>query len=184
VQTELVDRARGGDREAFGVLASRSVDRLYAVARLSLRDADLAEDATQETLVRAWRDVRTLRDPDRFEAWLFRILVRCCAELGRERRRHQAGLTVLPDEPVVGDAALQMAGRDELERGLRRLPLDQRTLLVLRFYVDLPVRDVADVLGIPVGTVKSRLHYALDAMRAALEAEARGPAPLREGRLA
>ncbi|MFN8622127.1 MAG: sigma-70 family RNA polymerase sigma factor [Chloroflexota bacterium] len=182
MQTELVERARRGDREAFGVLASRSVDRLYAVARLSLRDADLAEDAAQETLVRAWRDLRTLRDPDRFEAWLYRILLRCCAELGRDRRRHQAGLAVLPVEPTIGDAAPDMAGRDELERGLRRLPLDQRTLLVLRFYLDLPVRDVADVLGIPIGTVKSRLHYALEAMRAALEAEARQAAPLREGR--
>ena len=184
MKVDLVRLARAGDRDAFDLLAAQSVDRLFAIARLSLRDTDLAEDATQETLVRAWRDLPMLRDVDRFDAWLYRLLVRACTDAGRDRRRWQAGLVLMPREPAVGDASRALADRDELDRGLQRLPTEQRTLLVLRYYADLSVPEVADVLGVPAGTVKSRLHYAMEALRAALDADARTSGATQEGRSA
>ena len=184
MQTALVDRARRGDREAFSVLAGDAVDRLYAIARLILRDTDLAEDATQDTLVRAWRDLPTLRDVERFDAWLYRLLVRSCADIGRRRRRWRAELRVMPLEPAEPDRAAELADRDQLERGLRRLSDAQRTILILHFYVGLSPSEAADALSIPVGTAKSRLHYAIDALRAALAADERSVANLREGRTA
>ena len=173
MQTELVERARRGDREAFAVLAGGAVDRLYGIARLILRDTELAEDATQEVLVRAWRDLPTLRDAERFDAWLYRLIVRSCADVGRHRRRWRAEITVLPTEPAEPDRASELADRDLLERGLRRLSDAQQTILVLTYYVGLTPTEVADALGIPVGTAKSRLHYAIDALRAALAADER-----------
>jgi len=173
VQTELVERARRGDREAFAVLAGGAVDRLYGIARLILRDTDLAEDATQEALVRAWRDLPTLRDVERFDAWLYRLIVRSCADVGRHRRRWRAEITVLPTEPAESDRASELADRDLLERGLRRLSDAQQTILVLTYYVGLTPTEIADAIGIPVGTAKSRLHYAIDALRAALAADER-----------
>jgi RNA polymerase sigma-70 factor, ECF subfamily len=185
VQTGLVDRARNGDREAFGVLAGGSVDRLYGIARLLLRDTELAEDATQEALVRAWRDLPTLRDAERFDAWLYRLIVRACADVGRRRQRARAEITLLTAEPSEPDRASELADRDQLERGLRRLNEAQRTILVLHFYVGLSPGEVADALEIPVGTAKSRLHYAIDALRAALAADERAPAGVAgEGRMA
>jgi len=173
VQTELVERARRGDREAFAVLAGGAVDRLYGIARLILRDTELAEDATQEALVRAWRDLPTLRDVERFDAWLYRLIVRSCADVGRHRRRWRAEITILPTEPAESDRASELADRDQLERGLRRLSDAQQTILVLTYYVGLTPNEIADALGIPVGTAKSRLHYAIDALRAALAADER-----------
>ena len=173
MQTELVDRARHGDREAFGVLAGGAVDRLYATARHILRDAELAEDATQEALVRAWRDLPALRDAERFDAWLYRLLVNACHDVGRRRRRWRAEITVVSTEPSELDRATELADRDELERGLRRLTDAQRSVLVLSFYRGLSPGEVADALDIPVGTVKSRMHYAIDALRAALAADER-----------
>jgi RNA polymerase sigma-70 factor, ECF subfamily len=174
VRTELVDRARRGDREAFGVLASGAVDRLYAVARLILRDTELAEDAIQDALVRAWRDLPALRDAERFDAWLYRLTVNACADVGRHRRRWRAEITVVPAEPAEPDRASELADRDQLERGLRRLTDPQRSILALHFYVGLSPAETADALGIPVGTAKSRLHYAIEALRAALAADERG----------
>jgi RNA polymerase sigma-70 factor, ECF subfamily len=176
VQTELIDRARHGDREAFGVLAGGAVDRLYATARHILRDAELAEDATQEALVRAWRDLPALRDAERFDAWLYRLLVNACADVGRRRRRWRAEIAVVAAEPIELDRATELADRDELERGLRRLTDAQRSVLVLSFYRGLSPTEMADALDIPVGTVKSRLHYAIDALRAALAADERSAA--------
>ena len=179
MQAELVDRARRGDREAFAVLAAGAVDRLYGIARLILRDTELAEDATQDALVRAWRDLPTLRDVERFDAWLYRLIVRSCADAGRHRRRWRTELTVLPMEPSESDRTSQLADRDQLERGLRRLSDAQQTILVLTYYVGLTPTECAEALGIAVGTAKSRLHYALDALRAALAADERslvGPA--------
>ena len=173
MQTELVDRARRGDREAFNVLAGRAVDRLYGIARMILRDTELAEDATQEALVRAWRDLPSLRDAERFDAWLYRLIVRSCADVGRNRRRWRAEVTVLPTEPTEPDSASELADRDQLERGLRRLNDAQRTILVLNFYVGLSPAETAEALDIPVGTAKSRLHYAIEALRAALAADER-----------
>jgi RNA polymerase sigma-70 factor (ECF subfamily) len=185
VRTDLVDLARHGDRDAFGALAADAVDRLYAIARLLLRDTHLAEDATQDTLVRAWRDLPTLRDVERFDAWLHRILVRSCTDIGRRQRRLRTEISVLPLEPIAPDGIAGLADRDQIERGLRRLNEAQRTILVLHFYVGLSPTEAADALDIPVGTAKSRLHYAIDALRAALAAEDRtsvGAEP--EGRLA
>jgi len=173
VQTELVDRARRGDHEAFSVLAGGAVDRLYGIARLILRDTELAEDATQDALVRAWRDLPTLRDVERFDAWLYRIVVRSCTDIGRHRRRWRAEITILPDEPVGPDSASSLADRDQLERGLRRLNDGQRTILALTYFLGLSLAETADALQIPVGTAKSRLHYALEALRAALAADER-----------
>ena len=180
-----MDRARRGDREAFSVLAGGAVDRLYAIARLVLRDADLAEDATQDALVRAWRDLPTLRDVERFDAWLYRLIVRACADIGRHRKRWRVEVRILPSEPAEPDRASELADRDQLERGLRRLTHDQQTILVLTFYVGLSPTETAEALGIPVGTAKSRLHYAIEAVRAALAADERTSvgAP-REGRTA
>jgi RNA polymerase sigma-70 factor (ECF subfamily) len=183
MQTALVERARSGDRDAFAVLALGAVDRLYAIARLVLRDADLAEDATQEALVRAWTGLPRLRDAERFDAWLYRLVVRSCADVGRSRRRWRSEVTLLPRESAEPDGSSGLADRDQLERGLRRLNDAQRTILVLHFYVGLSSSETADALEIPVGTAKSRLHYAIDALRAALAAEERAAArPRREGR--
>jgi RNA polymerase sigma-70 factor (ECF subfamily) len=176
VQTELVQRARQGDRESFGTLAAGCVDRLYAMARLILRDATLAEDAVQEALVRAWRDLPKLRDVDRFDAWIHRLLVHACADLGRRRRRWNAEVATLDFKTVEPDATASLSDRDELERGLQHLTVQQRTVLVLHFYLDLTMSETAAAMGIPVGTAKSRLHYALEALHASLLAEARGVA--------
>lgn len=185
MQRALVEQAQRGDREAFGVLAGGAVDRLYAIARLILRDTELAEDATQDALVRAWRDLPTLRDAERFDAWLYRLVVRACADIGRHRRRWRAELAVLRTEPAEPDRASELADRDQLERGLRRLNDAQRTILTLHFYVGLSPSEAADALQIPAGTAKSRLHYAIEALRAALAADERSSVgALREGRTA
>ena len=185
MQAELVARARGGDREAFTVLAGGAVDRLYRIARLVLRDADLAEDATQEALASAWRHLPTLRDVERFDALLYRLTVNACAEAGRHRRRWRTEVTLLHTEPSEPDHASDLADRDELERGLRRLTEAQRTILVLRHYIGLPLKEVAEAMDVPVGTAESRLHYAIAALRAALEAEERGtPGAVKEVRSA
>ena len=171
----LVELARQGDREAFDVLAAGVVDRLYALARLILRDADRAEDATQETLVRCWRDLPSLRHANRFDAWLHRLLIHAVNDEFRSKRRHDANVRVLRLEPATDDPAGAVALRDELQRGFERLTVEHRTVLVLRLYLGLSNEETAATIGIPVGTAKSRLHYATEAMRLALEASA-GPA--------
>ena len=174
MQRELVERARTGDREAFSDLARASMDRQYAVASLILRDSDRAQDAVQEALVTAWRDMRALRDPDAWDAWLHRLTVRACYRLARkERRRNLVELHVVPDpEPARPyDLAMSVAERDRMERELDRLPIDQRTVMVLHFYLDLPLTTAATILEIPVGTAKSRLHYGLRALRQSMAEE-------------
>lgn len=174
----LVVRAQGGDRAAFSDLAAGRIDRLVVLARLILRDPTSAEDAVQEALVGAWRGLPSLRDPDRFDAWLRRLLIRACSEQARHLRRGVTELTLLPtDGPPVADGQLSLARRDQLERGLRRLPVELRTVLVLVYYLDLPLTEAAQAMGIPLGTVKSRLHRAHDALRAELEADARASHP-------
>ena len=169
----LVQRAQRGDREAFAVLAAATVDRLYAIAKVTLRDVDRADDAVQETLVRCWRELPSLREPERFEAWQRRTLMRAIADEFRRGRRYDAQVRVLRAEPADPDASAILADRDQLDRGFRRLSPDQRTILVLRHFAGLTVPEVADALGIPEGTAKSRLHHAMDALRAALDADAR-----------
>ena len=169
----LVERAAQGDREAFDVIMSSVVDRLFAVARLILRDADRAEDAVQETLVACWRDLPSLRDPDRFDPWLRRLLINHVNDEFKRGRRQAATIAVLRVEPSHSDSSAELATRDVLQRGFQRLSVDHRTVIVLRFYLDLSIEETAATLRIPAGTAKSRLHYATEAMRLALEADAR-----------
>jgi RNA polymerase sigma-70 factor (ECF subfamily) len=172
-QTHRVNRARAGARAAFDLLAVGVVDGLYRIARLVLRDADMAEDAVQETLVRSWRDLPALRDAARFEPWLRRVLLRAITDEFRRGRRARAAITLLRLEPAIPDAAEDVVVREQLDRGFGRLTVDHRAVLVLRLYLGLSIEETAATLGIPVGTAKSRLHYATDAMRVALEADAR-----------
>jgi len=169
-----VDRAKQGDGEAFDALARAVGDRCMAIACRILRDADLAEDAVQAALIVSWRELRTLRDPDRFEPWLHRILTNECYAASRRQRRWSADIRLLPsperEEP--GDF-LTVNDRDQLERAFRRLTLEQRAILVFHHYVDLPLAEVAERLGIPLGTAKSRLHHATAALRASVEADQR-----------
>lgn len=169
----LVSRARSGDREAFDLLATTIVDRLYAVARLVLRDSDRAEDAVQETLVRSWRDLPALRDPARFDAWIRRLLMRAISDEFRSARRHRASIVLMRIEPSTADESDRVMVREQLDVGFRRLSLEHRAIVVLRLYLGLSIEESAVTLGIPVGTAKSRLHYATEAMRLALEADAR-----------
>ena len=165
-QRAHVELAAKGDQDAFGLLVHGSLARLDAVARLILRDPELARDAVQEALVRAWRDLPGLRDPDRFDAWLHRLTVHACIDLARHRRRRVLEVELTPiDEPAIGDASAILADRDLLDGALRRLEPEQRAIVVLRYYLDLSLQEMAAVLGIPIGTVKSRLHRTLAAMR-------------------
>ena len=185
MQQELVERARRGDHDAFAALAGAALFRLDAAARLILRDPDQAKDAVQETLVRAWRDLPTLRSPDRFDAWLHRLLYRACIDEARRLRRHRVDVELTPiDSSSVGDGMSVTNDRDQLERGFSRLEPEGRALIVLHHYLDLPLPEVAIALGIPLGTAKSRLHRALGSMRAALDADARLVSEIPEGRLA
>ena len=173
--TELVRRAREGDRDAYDILATQSVDAMYRIARLILRDYDRASDAVQEALVRCWRDLPQLRDPERFDAWLNRILLRAITEEARRRRRDRMALTVISIESHP-DASAALADRDELARVFGRLSVEHRTVVVLHHYLGRTADEAASPIGIPVGTAKSRLHYATEALRAALEADARSSA--------
>lgn len=174
VDTDLVKRAQRGDRAAFGLLAGDVATRFLAVSRRILRDIDLAEDAVQQTLVAIWRDLPQLRDPARFDAWSYRLLVRACYAEGRRARHWTPNLRVLPaDEPASTGDLDTVIYRDQLETAIRRLSVDHRAVLVLHHYADIPLDRVAQILEIPVGTVNSRLHHAMRAMRAALDADAR-----------
>ncbi len=179
MRRDLVEQAMAGDHGAFSELARASIGRLYATARLILRDDGRAEDATQEALVAAWRDLSALRDPDRFDAWLHRLLVRACY---REIRRGQhrwtievdvEGLSLASADPAMDDPALRLIDRDQLQRGFARLDDDQRIVLVLHYYLGFTLDEAAHALGVPPGTVRSRLHRATQAMRAGLEADGR-----------
>lgn len=170
----LVDQAKRGDEEAFDALARMVGDRCMAIAYRILRDADLADDAVQAALITAWRELRALRDPDRFEPWLHRILTNECYAEARRRTRWSAEIRILPvDREQDSGGILTVNDRDQLDRAFRRLTLEQRAVLVFHHYLDLTVVEVAERLGIPSGTVKSRLHHATTALRASLEADAR-----------
>jgi RNA polymerase sigma-70 factor (ECF subfamily) len=174
VDRDLVEQAQRGDREAFAILARTRGDVLFGIARRILRDVGLAEDAVQQALVIAWRELPRLRDPDRFDAWLQRMLVNTCYLEARRMRAWMSKVQVLPvDGPAGQDELASLADRDEVERGFRRLPPDQRAILVLHHYLGLDSSEIGEVLDIPAGTVRSRLHYAHRAMRAVLEADAR-----------
>jgi RNA polymerase sigma-70 factor, ECF subfamily len=175
VDRDLIEAARNGDREAYVDLIRARTDRLFAIAQRILRDIDRAEDALQDALVIAWRDLKSLRDPDRFDAWLQRLLINVCIAQATRERRRTAILRVLPvdDGPAAPDDLLTIGDRDQLDRGFRRLPPEQRAILVLHHYLGYAPSEIAETLGIPPGTARSRLHHAHRAMRAALEADAR-----------
>ena len=170
-QRGLVERARRGDHDAFAAVAGAALARLDAAARLILRDRELARDAVQDALIRAWRDLPGLRDPDRFNAWLFRLTSHACLDLARRRKRrvHEVELTALT-EPFTGDTPSDVAERELLDEALRRLDPEWRAVVVLHYFVGMPLPEVASELHIPLGTAKSRLHRSLGVMRTTLEA--------------
>lgn len=167
------------------MLVDGSIGRLYAVAQLILRDPDRAHDAVQEAFIAAWRDIRGLRDPDRIDAWLRRLVVRACYRQAQgERRRKVVELrlaTAGSPDAIAPDLSIE--DRDRVERGFAHLEPEHRAVLVLHHYLDLPLVEVAATLDIPIGTAKSRLSRAVASMRAALEAEDRSSRSV-EGRSA
>ena len=174
MQTELVTAAQRGDADAFDALARLSSDRLYAIAVRVTRDYHLAEDALQQALIAAWKELPQLRDPERFEAWSYRLVVRYAVQESRGGHRTRREIFGLRERESAPDTALaDVAARDQLERGFRRLTPEQRAVIVLHFYAGLSLAEIADVIGIPLGTVGSRLHYAKRALRAALAADER-----------
>jgi RNA polymerase sigma-70 factor (ECF subfamily) len=176
MDTDLVAQAQQGDKDAFAVLVGARVDRYLAIANRILRDLSLAEEATQQTLLDLWRDLPQLRDPARFDAWSYRVLVRACYAEARQSRRWASNIRLLPaDEQAAVDPTSDILNRDELERAFRRLSLDHRTVIVLHHYLELSHPEAAEILGVSAGTVASRLHYALRGLRAALEADTRAP---------
>ena len=174
MDTDLVIQAQNGDKGAFTTLAAARADRFLAVSNRILRDFSQAEDATQQALLSIWQDLPQLRDPAHFDAWSYRLLVRACYAEARHERGGGPNLHLLPaNEPMTADETGRVVDRDQLDRGFRRLSLDHRTVVVMHHYLDLPLEQVAEALGIPVGTVASRLHYAMSSMRSALDADAR-----------
>jgi RNA polymerase sigma-70 factor (ECF subfamily) len=176
VQHDLVIRAKEGDHDAFSSLAAASIRHLLATARLIVHDADAAQDAVQDALINAWLDIKGLRDPDRFDAWLHRLLVRSCYRVARHNRGRRAiEVEFLPtDAPSTTDAQAAVVARDQLDRAFLRLTVEQRAVLVAHHYLDLSDGDAATVLDIPLGTFKSRLNRASIALRSAVEADDRG----------
>ena len=174
MDTDLVVRAQTGDEEAFALIAVAAGNQLYGVARRILRDVDLAQDATQLALLNIWRYLPKLRDPARFDAWSYRLLVNACTAEGHSSRRWEPTVRVLPaDEQVDQGAMSSIADRDQFDRAFQRLSVDHRAVVVLHHYRELTLDQISEVLGVPVGTVRSRLHYAMRGLRAALEADAR-----------
>lgn len=180
---DLVRRAQNGDKDAFTTLVAHAIDGLYATARLILRSDDRAQDAVQDALIRAWLGIRGLREPDRFEAWLRRLVVHACYDASRREIRHR--VVEVPalegTDAATADSQVDVALHDQLERGFRRLRPDQRAVLVVHHYLDLPDAEAAAVLGVPVGTMKSRLNRATSALRASLEADERRHVLAKEG---
>jgi RNA polymerase sigma-70 factor (ECF subfamily) len=171
-QAGLVVRARGGDHDAFTALVDLTVARLDSAARLILRDPELARDAVQESLIRAWRDLPGLRDPDKFDAWLHRLTVNSCLDINRRRRRRVIEVELAQtDQASTSDFSSGVADREQLDRALRRLDAAHRAVIVLHYYLDMSMPEVAAAMGIPLGTAQSRLHYSLVAMRATVVRE-------------
>jgi len=180
----LIDRAKRGDKDAFTTLVVGLGDRLYSVAYRILRDTSRAEDAVQQTFLIAWRELPKLRDATRLEPWLFKLLANACYAEIRSTRRWQPGLRLVTDQdlgPATDDTQLSVARTDELERAFRRLSGEQRAVLVMHHYLGLSGAEIGEALGLSAGTVRSRLHYARQLMRAAIEADAR---PIATGGLA
>jgi RNA polymerase sigma-70 factor, ECF subfamily len=187
-QHGLIERAKRGDHDAFAELVDLTIARLDATARLVLRDRELARDAVQDALIRAWRDLPGLRDPERFDAWLHRLIVNACLDLVRHRRRRPLEVELIAtDSPAVRDLSHDIAQHDLLDRALRGLDPGHRAVVALHYLLGMPLQEVAAALDIPVGTVKSRLHYSLTAMRTTVLADramGSAPEPVRGGQLA
>jgi RNA polymerase sigma-70 factor (ECF subfamily) len=174
-QLQLVELARSGDQPAFEALARSIAGRLYRVAHRILRDPYQAEDAMQQALIAMWQDFSTLRDLDRFESWTYRLVVNAATSVARRDRRRQASVTLVPldigdEDPTGADASQALADRDALDRAFQRLSPEHRAVVVLRYFVGLPIEEIGRTLDIPAGTVASRLHHAMRGLRAALEA--------------
>ena len=177
VDRGLIERAQDGDRDAYEQLAQASARRLYAIAYRIVRDRDRADDAVQQALIAIWRDIRGLRDPDRFDAWTYRLVVRACLAETRRPRRLRVTLEPLAEDVAAAhDETAHVADRDELERAFHSLSPDHRAVLVLRHYGGLSVGEIAAIMDVPTGTVGSRIHHATSAMRASIEAGRRLPA--------
>lgn len=174
MEATLVRRAQHGDQRAFDSLATELVSRFHAVAYRVLQDADLAQDATQQALISIWRDLPQLRHPERFEGWAYRVLVRACyKEAGRQRRWRFRWSARPDDEAVTADPSAVIAERDRLSRAFARLSVEQRAVVVLHHYLGQTQGQVAETLGIPVETARSRLRHAMRGLRAAIEADER-----------
>jgi len=172
---ELLDRAREGDGEAFALIVDASFERCHEIARRILGESPLAQDATQQAMLSIWRDLPKLRDPARFEAWSYRIVVHACYAEAKRARQALPNIYALDHDSVITDEFGTVIDRDAIERAFARQKIEHRAVLVLRFYLDMPVEEVASTLDIPLGTAKSRIHHALKAMRAALDADSRPP---------
>jgi RNA polymerase sigma-70 factor (ECF subfamily) len=170
----LVERAMHGDEDAFDRLVGHIGDQLHSVARRILRDPYLAEDAVQRALLDAWRFLPGLRDPDRFDAWAYRLVVNACFAEARRERHHRGNLRLLSIDAVGDpDPATRVSLAHQLDRAFAELGVEHRTVVVLVHYVGLSPAEAAEAMGTPIGTARSRLHYALRHMRAAFEADAR-----------
>jgi RNA polymerase sigma-70 factor (ECF subfamily) len=181
---DLVERAKRGDHDAFEALAGPQVSRLDAAARLILRDPELAHDAVQDGFIRAWQNLPALRDPDRFDAWLRRLVINSCLDIARRRRRRAIEVELSPIDRATGaDLASLVADRDLLDGALRRLDPEWRALVVMHYFLGMPLPEVASALGIPLGTAKSRLHRSLALMRSSIAGDDKHLNPsLLEGR--
>jgi RNA polymerase sigma-70 factor (ECF subfamily) len=165
-QRDLVERAKRGDHDAFAELAGAVVARLDAAARLILRDPELARDAVQDGFIRAWRTLPALRDPDRFDAWIRRLVVHSCLDIIRRRRRRAIEVELTSIEGPIGvDIASAIVDRDLVDEALRHIDPEWRAIVVMHYFLGMPLPDVAGTLGIPLGTAKSRLHRSILAMR-------------------
>ena len=174
MRTRLVERAREGDDVAFSELVDHDGDLCYAIANRNLRDAERAQDADQQAFLLAWRELPRLRDTESFGPWLHRLLVNACYEELRRHRRWSTRIRVLPlDGPAGSDPMVSVDDRDTLDRAFRRLSPEHRAVFVLHHHAGHPLAEIADIVGVPVGTVKSRLHYATQSLRAAIVADSR-----------
>jgi RNA polymerase sigma-70 factor (ECF subfamily) len=173
MRTALVERARDGDEAAFTQLVDLDGDRCYAIAYRILRDVERAKDAVQQAFLLAWRELPRLRDAERYEVWLYRLLVNACYEEARRHRRWTTHVRLLPIEgPTAPDQIVSVDDRDALERAFRRLSPEHRAVFVMHHYAGLPLAAIAEVAGVPLGTVKSRLHHSIRNLRAALGSDA------------
>lgn len=172
MRTRLVEQARDGDDVAFTQLVDLDGDLCYGVAYRILRNVERAQDAVQQAYLLAWRELPRLRDAERFSPWLYRLLVNACYEELRRHRRWSGRIRALPLEGPSGpDSILSVDDRDLLDRAFQQLTPEHRAVFVLHHHSGFALTEVAEIVGVPIGTVKSRLHYATRSLRAAVVAD-------------